>query len=820
MAVRYKFRSSVNFDSVDIDGRPSISIRDLKSKIVQSKKLNVCQDFDLVFADALTGQEYTDETLQISSGSSVIIKRVPAGLVPSDKTHNGSFADFGVKVNNEVKTSCPMNMEINFDDFGVDLCPVPEATLSCSDDIDVDKNVYTGNGRKNVDATRCLEPPAVGCKKFEARDLSKAIPRGPVHSGNKENNILETKSKPYVQQCIKTGNTINVNTPDMQNANFPSELKCSLCNKFFKEAVMIPCCQHSFCEKCIRSLLVEKARCPKCFSSKCRAEDLLPNLSLRQAIEHFLESQILFDGSDNDLHRYASDGESGIQAKGMACAVTIPQKDSASPDSPTATGRGSNQVVADEYDSLLRNNTSVGGTGSCVIRLGGDKSLKSCSLPLKVKQTDGERLGSANPVNFKSQAVDSEDYADFQGESQPIQEEAEYIIKKKRGLWVNTSGVDRNFMESGRHKKGDRTCYLCGSPDHFIRDCPAALNSNPMFHTGNAMFPGAMHGKVSPYWNGPPLPHMRPSANIYGNPGMMPFNAAMVPAAPYAVPTYVPSMFGSLPTYSGFMRMGGATAPVGYMERHPSCLRASDFQDREKKQKLDYENMRSEQFSDDVNKRRPSGEAKRLHDLKSRTNRERSESYSGDNGYTHRSHRKRYCDSKVDNDKHSFDDKHEKSSRSSIARELRPYHHSERLSSEVENMPSSSSWHADDIDRHKKHSRNSKKHNERMECHGDFSWSCYPTNKDKDVEMNRVKSDVKRHNQRHNSHSESGLEPSFSSDKKKRQEKKDLSHGSRHSRHNPKSVNDELNHDRWPMVRGSDKDSREDYRFYKRKRVY
>lgn len=34
------------------------------------------------------------------------------------------------------------------------------------------------------------------------------------------------------------------------DVNLPSELKCSICKLFFKEAVMIPCCPHSFCEKC------------------------------------------------------------------------------------------------------------------------------------------------------------------------------------------------------------------------------------------------------------------------------------------------------------------------------------------------------------------------------------------------------------------------------------------------------------------------------------------------------------------------------------------------------------------------------------------
>lgn len=56
MAVRFKFRSSLNFDTVDIEGRSSISVRDLKSKIIRQKNLNICQDFDLVFSDSLTGQ--------------------------------------------------------------------------------------------------------------------------------------------------------------------------------------------------------------------------------------------------------------------------------------------------------------------------------------------------------------------------------------------------------------------------------------------------------------------------------------------------------------------------------------------------------------------------------------------------------------------------------------------------------------------------------------------------------------------------------------------------------------------------------------------
>lgn len=55
----------------------------------------------------------------------------------------------------------------------------------------------------------------------------------------------------------------------------------------------------------IRHALVEKARCPICFSTKCKVEDLLPNLSLRQATERFLKSQIVANNSENALDRYA-----------------------------------------------------------------------------------------------------------------------------------------------------------------------------------------------------------------------------------------------------------------------------------------------------------------------------------------------------------------------------------------------------------------------------------------------------------------------------------------------------------------------------------
>ncbi|XP_059277526.1 uncharacterized RING finger protein P8B7.15c-like [Lycium ferocissimum] len=98
MSIQFKFRSCLNFDSVDIDGKPSIPLWELRLKIMRHKKLSICQDFVLIFSDALSGEEYNDENLQIASGSSVIVKRVPAGTMPSAaKPPIGTMKDLGLK---------------------------------------------------------------------------------------------------------------------------------------------------------------------------------------------------------------------------------------------------------------------------------------------------------------------------------------------------------------------------------------------------------------------------------------------------------------------------------------------------------------------------------------------------------------------------------------------------------------------------------------------------------------------------------------------------------------------------------------------------
>ncbi|THU48046.1 hypothetical protein C4D60_Mb09t22110 [Musa balbisiana] len=71
-------------------------------------------------------------------------------------------------------------------------------------------------------------------------------------------------------------------------SDLPPELNCPLCKKVMKDAVMSSkCCFASFCDKCIRDHFITKSMCI-CGAKHLVADDLIPNVTLREAINSFL----------------------------------------------------------------------------------------------------------------------------------------------------------------------------------------------------------------------------------------------------------------------------------------------------------------------------------------------------------------------------------------------------------------------------------------------------------------------------------------------------------------------------------------------------
>lgn len=712
MAVRFKFRSSPTFDSIDIGGQSFISIRDLKSEIVKKKHLNLSQDVDLVISDSLSGQEYKDENVQIPSGSSVIIKRVPAASTPLLRADDVSARSFVGREANHVNVVDPPAVNDGasvFDDFGVDLCPLPDENLR-----GIGKLQSHNSKKEDCKVPRCPEELLVRCHRLDGTHPCQSTPKD---SSANEGSTLVILSKPKAAEQMKLERTCTANLA-MEKSDMPLEMKCSLCRNFFEEAVMIPCCQHSFCEKCIRLALAENGKCPMCSSTKCKVEDLLPNVSLRQAIERFLQSQPLLNGSDNDLHRDAPDGESGIQVE-LSYA---------------ATRRRSNPILQNKLH--------------CHGHLVGMK----CKL----------RHGAL------------EDSTECEGENDPQSmvrtNEEDSCTKKGDRFRVIAGGDQQNLTAPSRPKM--RTCYMCGSPDHLIRDCPVAASSR----TNN--WSGALPGCAPPYWPGSP-PNISPFPNMYGGPGMMMYNTTMPPFTSFVYPSYAPSMYSVYPAPSVNMKLGvGITAPpTGNNGMQPS--QAEVLQGHEKQQRDYNQNLGRERL------------CHRVHSVGvQRDNMGRGMNHS-DDSLARRSEGKHRSNNHSDDDAYSYGERKERIYRQDGERE------SDRSTSE---------------DRHKKHHRSSRAIDERRVPYGSDL-------KREDIKRRRMEHDQRKSDKAYHSHSRSSMEHSNSSNGA-RQRREESSHRSRHPKKTSRSNDEEYHHGREKMAKYPNDDSEEHYHGHKRKRFH
>ncbi|KAL1552309.1 RING-type E3 ubiquitin transferase [Salvia divinorum] len=714
MSIRFKFRSSVNFDTVEIGSRGSISVAELRAKIMRGKVSQQQQGFDLVFSDAASGLEYKFDS-QIPIGSSVIVKRVPGGTLPSSVVpiQAMKYAGLNELHNLNLAKTGPKN---DYDDLGADLCPKPDSYLPGFNQ-ELDQNKFMDN------------------KKDAA-----AVIRSDFDQHGNDRNIL-----PIPDELMNSNKS---NFLNVHSSNLPLELKCSLCKNVFTDAVMIPCCQHSFCEKCIRQVLFTKGMCPKCFSRKCTTADLLPNLSLRQATEHLLESQMFDTGFENAMQKYVPDEESGIQVNDDSGAITfaqflreleVPQSSTATgkspvPQSSTATGKGSNQILTQSWYEQHQRNVPYGNAGS----------------------------------------RDFEDFAqsaDFQGENQPTsQAEADSNAKRKGGFGFDSGAGGGSFSGHGRYRKGVRNCFSCGSFDHLMRDCPIS-HPNPMCQPGSGMFHGGIPGYAPPYWNGSSFPPYTPYANMYNSPSMLPFNPTMVPVSPFVVP----APYISLPGLGGNMRPGNIEPP---RLDHFGIQHCGN-----KRKKRSHENLERNQLPDEDG----SSECHHHHSPKKayhrepQRDREQSSSHS-DASLVQRPGRKGRHEKYMHSGGYS-DERHVKSHPAYSGREKR-LSHAERSNSAKEDKSRSTERHCEG--RHIRHHRDSKDNDRKGHYDSDSSFGHHSTQKHV---KRKIESDARdSHKKHHHNQSDYNFEPRTPADRRARAGYCEREAGQESSRHHARET--------------------------------
>ncbi|KAL9249449.1 E3 ubiquitin ligase PQT3-like-like protein [Drosera capensis] len=729
MSINFKFRSSATFDAVDLRGRSSITIRDLRSEILSKKHLNLCPDVELLISD-IDGREFDDEDIQLPSGSSVIIKRVPAGSLPPPRACNVSVGNSETRKANDFNMLQPCQVKVQvdeFDDFGAGFYSPPDQYLpAVVHNVDEQKCSIGGDNKAPVVSSDALKDPSAN-----------------------EGSTLEVKSDDKVDECAKLARASSASLAVTRIADLPYELKCPLCRALLKDAVMIPCCQHSVC-----LVLSREGKCPICSLSKCRQGDLLPNLSLRQAIGRFLESRLLVNNSEADLHGYAPDGESGIEVKDASCALTI------GPDN---------------------------------------------------------RQQPIHPSHLKHKFSELEDGSEFQGENQlsnvlEVHEE-EACTKGSERFCDRTRGGERNLNAAPRQKKAERTCYMCGSPDHLIRDCPVAASSR-VDYRNDMPFAGASSRYGPPYWHQTQFTHMRPFPNMCGSHMMMPYNVAMGPQFnqnPFAVPSYNPNIYSGFLMPSNFASIRGTARPAEIgAQQNSQQHQMMEHQDWEARRQSSFENSRREPDSGrdiDFNEQSRYDDRQNLKPCK-----DRSLHRSGDSNLqmSEKMHRRQ---KHSDTDICYKDRKLDKSSGSSHGGRDRGQG---RSTSGIDNPHYSSIRQSEE--RHKRDNLSSSGKNYESKGHHDDrpTQNRHDFLKEKSTSSRRSDHDEKIRYREHQSRSGSGLDPGPSGDHIRPRRGRESSEESHRSRARYREIGSP--HDQRKRARESEHDHREHYHDHKRKR--
>ncbi|GLJ17719.1 hypothetical protein SUGI_0309190 [Cryptomeria japonica] len=133
------------------------------------------------------------------------------------------------------------------------------------------------NGDPNFDIKRVKPPTGIPKSMLVANpDGSYALPSGAVA-------VLRPNEAAFEKEVegLPSGRSVG---------DLPPELHCPLCKEVMKDAVLTSkCCFKSYCDKCIRDYILSKSKCI-CGATSILADDLLPNMTLRDAINRILET--------------------------------------------------------------------------------------------------------------------------------------------------------------------------------------------------------------------------------------------------------------------------------------------------------------------------------------------------------------------------------------------------------------------------------------------------------------------------------------------------------------------------------------------------
>eukprot|EP00216_Chloropicon_sp_CCMP2111_P001646 CAMPEP_0198238278 /NCGR_PEP_ID=MMETSP1446-20131203/3974_1 /TAXON_ID=1461542 ORGANISM="Unidentified sp, Strain CCMP2111" /NCGR_SAMPLE_ID=MMETSP1446 /ASSEMBLY_ACC=CAM_ASM_001112 /LENGTH=577 /DNA_ID=CAMNT_0043920669 /DNA_START=333 /DNA_END=2066 /DNA_ORIENTATION=- len=329
--VRFKFKSELGYDDLMFDGM-FISIGDLKRHIGEKRNMIASE---LAIHKAETGESYGDEGFLLPRNSQVTVSRIPMGPMTkkviaesglgkmgaaSARGPPGSYQQSDKFLSGKVDPLKPDMFSPIPGTDGLGGAAVGDEAAVLSQFVDASFNSWNsevaaasgGKGRfgmrgkvksevppPNYVCHRCgvgghwiFNCPTNGNPEFDMKKV-----RAPV--GIPLEKLMTSDDGTLVMPDGSVGDVMADDRALKKEASLlkgketkmiPAELKCLICQGVINDAVLITCCQTSFCDSCIRPKLIETGCCPVCEKTNMLCDDLLPNPTLRKTIQTYIRS--------------------------------------------------------------------------------------------------------------------------------------------------------------------------------------------------------------------------------------------------------------------------------------------------------------------------------------------------------------------------------------------------------------------------------------------------------------------------------------------------------------------------------------------------